>query len=95
VLLVTVLIYLNCCHFVCLFVVCFQLAAQHKVKFFETSAWNNICIDESFSSLTESILHGVRHEHTHTHTPSHTPVNEQIQVLIMGGSMTHSKFHEF
>ena len=42
------------------FLLCFyQLANQYKVKFFETSAWNNICIEESFSSLTGSILQGV------------------------------------
>lgn len=36
-----------------------QLARQHKINFFETSAWQNISITESFTSLAESILNSV------------------------------------
>jgi hypothetical protein len=38
-----------------------QLARQHRIDFFETSAWSNICITESFVSLAKSILTNVSH----------------------------------
>lgn len=33
-----------------------KLARQHRIEFFETSAWKNISIMESFTSLARSIL---------------------------------------
>ena len=33
-----------------------QLARQHRIHFFETSAWENISITSSFTSLATSIL---------------------------------------
>lgn len=46
--------------FICLLSVCVQIAREHGIRFFETSAKANINIEKAFLTLAEDILRKVR-----------------------------------
>lgn len=65
-----------------------KLARQHKVEFFETSAWKNISIAESFTSLTRSILNNVEKTTERSNSVHQSKVVLTSESSNAGGSWT-------